>query len=195
MQLDPIYRQHHQQSLTFRLLYAFQENFILPLSHDEVVHGKASLIGKMPGTETEKFNNLRALFGYMYAHRARNCCSWATNLARWDEWYHDASLNWHLAEYPLHYGLMNWVEQLNRVYRSESALHWFDNDPKGFESVDCNDAPMSVVSLLRKGEPGRPVVIRIASDPHPCPTGIPGGRASGRSRRTSQQRRRRIWRR
>jgi 1,4-alpha-glucan branching enzyme len=149
---DPIHRKYHHNKLTFRMLYSFHENFVLPLSHDEVVHGKGSLINKMPGDDWQKFANLRLLFAYMFAQPGKKLLFMGCEFGQYREWSHDRSLDWNLLERPLHRGLMNWVEQLNRVYRSESPLHRFDNDPKGFEWVDCNDAPASVVSLLRKGE-------------------------------------------
>jgi 1,4-alpha-glucan branching enzyme len=148
---DPIYRQYHHNSLTFRMLYSFHENFVLPLSHDEVVHGKGSLINKMPGDDWQKFANLRLLFSYMFAQPGKKLVFMGAEFGQYREWSHDRSLDWNLLEGPLHRGLQAWMEQLNRVYRSEEALHWFDNDPAGFEWVDCNDAPASVISLLRKG--------------------------------------------
>jgi 1,4-alpha-glucan branching enzyme len=149
---DPIHRKYHHNKLTFRMLYSFHENFVLPLSHDEVVHGKGSLINKMPGDDWQKFANLRLLFAYMFAQPGKKLLFMGCEFGQYREWSHDRSLDCNLLERPLHRGLMNWVEQLNRVYRSESPLHRFDNDPKGFEWVDCNDAPASVVSLLRKGQ-------------------------------------------
>jgi 1,4-alpha-glucan branching enzyme len=157
---DPIHRQYHHNKLTFRMLYSFHENFVLPLSHDEVVHGKGSLIGKMPGDEWQKFANLRLLFAYMFAQPGKKLLFMGCEFGQVSEWSHDRSLDWDVLQYPVHRGLMNWVEQLNRVYRSESPLYWFDNDPKGFEWVDCNDAPTSVISLLRKGkERENPILI------------------------------------
>jgi 1,4-alpha-glucan branching enzyme len=149
---DPIHRQYHHNALTFRMLYAFHENFVLPLSHDEVVHGKGSLMDKMPGDEWQKFANLRLLYAYMFAQPGKKLLFMGSELAQYREWSHDRSLDWNLLEYPLHRGMATWLEQLNRVYREEPALHWFDNDPQGFEWVDCNDAPASIVSLLRKGK-------------------------------------------
>ena len=151
-QNDPIHRQYHHNKLTFRMLYSFHENFVLPLSHDEVVHGKGSLIGKMPGDEWQKFANLRLLFAYMFAQPGKKLLFMGCEFGQVSEWSHDRSLDWNVLEYPLHRGLQAYVEQLNRVYRGEGALHWFDNDPRGFEWVDCNDAPASVISLLRKGQ-------------------------------------------
>jgi 1,4-alpha-glucan branching enzyme len=176
---DPIHRQYHHNKLTFRMLYSFHENFVLPLSHDEVVHGKGSLIGKMPGDEWQKFANMRLLFAYMFAQPGKKLLFMGTEFGQVSEWGHDRSLDWNVLEYPVHRGLMNWVEQLNRVYRSEPALHWFDNDPKGFEWVDCNDAPLSVISLLRKGkEDENPVLIACNFTPIPrlgYMVGVPSG--------------------
>jgi 1,4-alpha-glucan branching enzyme len=149
---DPIHRQYHHNLLTFRMLYSFHENFVLPLSHDEVVHGKGSLIRKMPGDEWQKFANLRLLYAYMFAQPGKKMLFMGDEFGQVREWSHDLSLEWHVLQYPLHAGIQKWMEQLNHLYRSEAALHWFDNDPAGFEWVDCNDAPMSVVSLLRKGK-------------------------------------------
>jgi 1,4-alpha-glucan branching enzyme len=160
---DPIYRQYHHNLLTFRMLYYSQENFVLPLSHDEVVHGKGSLINKMPGDDWQKFANLRLLFGYMFAQPGKKLLFMGGEFGQYREWSHDRSLDWHLLEGPLHRGLSYWMKQLNRVYRSEPALHWFDNDPQGFEWVDCNDAPASVVSLLRKGTNGRDSVLVVCN--------------------------------
>jgi 1,4-alpha-glucan branching enzyme len=178
-QNDPIHRKYHQNALTFRLLYAFQENFVLPLSHDEVVHGKGSLINKMPGDDWQKFANLRLLYAYMFAQPGKKLLFMGCEFGQYQEWSHDRSLDWNLVEGPMHHGLMNFVEQLNRVYRSESPLHWFDNDPKGFEWVDCNDAPASVISLLRKGKDGEnPVLVVCNFTPVPrvgYKVGVPAG--------------------
>ncbi|MGA2355474.1 MAG: 1,4-alpha-glucan branching protein GlgB [Terriglobales bacterium] len=176
---DPIHRQYHHNKLTFRMLYSFQENFVLPLSHDEVVHGKGSLIGKMPGDEWQKFANLRLLFAYMFAQPGKKLLFMGNEFGQVSEWGHDRSLDWDVLQYPVHRGLMSWVEQLNRLYRSEPALHWFDNDPNGFEWVDCNDAPLSVVSLLRKGKPDEDPIL-IACNFTPVPrvgymVGVPSG--------------------
>jgi 1,4-alpha-glucan branching enzyme len=176
---DPIHRQYHHNKLTFRMLYSFHENFVLPLSHDEVVHGKGSLIGKMPGDEWQRFANLRLLFAYMFAQPGKKLLFMGCEFGQVSEWSHDSSLDWSVLQYPVHYGLMNWVEQLNRLYRSEPALHWFDNDPGGFEWVDCNDAPMSVISLLRKGQDNdSPILIACNFTPVPrlgYMVGVPSG--------------------
>jgi 1,4-alpha-glucan branching enzyme len=176
---DPIHRQYHHNKLTFRMLYSFHENFVLPLSHDEVVHGKGSLIGKMPGDEWQKFANLRLLYAYMFAQPGKKLLFMGDEFGQVSEWGHDRSLDWDVLQYPVHRGLMNWAEQLNRLYRNEPALHWFDNDPNGFEWVDCNDAPLSVVSLLRKGKPDEDPIL-IACNFTPVPrlkymVGVPSG--------------------
>ena len=158
---DPIHRKFHHNLLTFRMIYSFHENFVLPLSHDEVVHGKGSLIGKMPGDEWQKFANLRILFGYMFAQPGKKLIFMGDEFGQVREWSHDMSLEWHVLQYPVHRGAQAWVEQVNRLYRAEPALHWFDNDPRGFEWVDCNDAPASVISLLRKGPSPDDVILGV----------------------------------
>ena len=167
-QNDPIHRQYHHNQLTFRMLYSFHENFVLPISHDEVVHGKGSLIDKMPGDDWQKFANLRLLLAYMYAQPGKKLLFMGCEFGQYREWSHDRSLDWHLLEGPRHRGLQAWMEQLNRTYRGEGALHWFDNDPKGFEWVDCNDAPASVISLLRKGKSAEDAML-IACNFTPVP--------------------------
>ena len=147
---DPIYRKYHHDKLTFRMIYAFHENFVLPLSHDEVVYGKGSLLGKMPGDDWQSFANLRALFGYMYAQPGKKLLFMGGEIGQWREWQHDQSLDWHLLEKPEHAGIQKWIGDLNRSYRSEPSLHELDCDPAGFEWIDCRDAESSVVSLLRK---------------------------------------------
>jgi 1,4-alpha-glucan branching enzyme len=149
---DPIHRQFHHNLLTFRMLYGFTENFVLPLSHDEVVHGKGSIVGKMPGDEWQRFANLRLLYGYMFAQPGKKLLFMGDEFGQVREWGHDMSLEWHVLQYPVHAGVQKWVEQLNRVYREEPALHEIETDPAGFEWVDCNDTAASVVSLLRKGK-------------------------------------------
>src|SRR5689334_14356520 len=150
MSKDPIYRRYEHNKLTFRMIYAFHENFVLPLSHDEVVYGKGSLIGKMPGDDWQKFANLRLLFGYMIAQPAKKLLFMGGEFGQWHEWAHDAELQWDLLQYPMHAGLQHCVRDLNRLYRSEPALHEMDCDPAGFEWIDCGDADSSIVSLLRK---------------------------------------------
>ncbi len=152
MALDPIYRKYHHNNLTFRMLYAFHENFVLPLSHDEVVHGKGSLLGKMSGDDWQKFANLRLLYGYMYAQAAKKLLFMGGEFGQWGEWSHDGSLEWLLTQYPPHQGMQRWIADLNGLYRNEPALHQRDLEPAGFEWIDCNDAESGVISLLRKGK-------------------------------------------
>ena len=148
---DPIYRKYHHNDLTFRLVYAFFENFVLPLSHDEVVHGKGSLLGKMPGDDWQRFANLRLLLGYMYAQPGKKLLFMGGEFGQRREWAHDESLEWHLLDYSPHSGLKRWVEDLNRFYRGQPALYELDFEQAGFEWIDCNDVGHSVVSLVRKG--------------------------------------------
>jgi 1,4-alpha-glucan branching enzyme len=148
---DSIHRKYHQNDLTFRMMYAFSENFVLPLSHDEVVHGKGSLLRKMPGDDWQKFANLRLLFGYMYGQPGKKLLFMGGEFGQWNEWNHDESLDWHLLQYNTHAGLQRWVTDLNRLYRDEPALYEGDCDGAGFTWVDCNDADHSVVSFLRRG--------------------------------------------
>jgi 1,4-alpha-glucan branching enzyme len=149
---DPIYRQYHHNELTFRSLYAFTENYVLPLSHDEVVHGKGSLLSKMPGDDWQKFANLRLLFGYQWGLPGKKLLFMGGEFGQWSEWRHDVSLDWHLTRYEWHAGLQQWVSDLNGLYREAAALHEFDCKPAGFEWADCHDAGASVVSFLRRGQ-------------------------------------------
>jgi 1,4-alpha-glucan branching enzyme len=159
MSREPIFRRFHHNLLTFRLLYAWTENFVLPLSHDEVVHGKGSLMHQMPGDDAGKLANLRAMFGYMWAQAGKKLLFMGGELAQWNEWYHETSLDWHLLQYLPHGGVQRWVQDLNRTYRSEPALHQLDCDPAGFEWVDANDSESSVISLLRRGKSGETVLV------------------------------------
>lgn len=149
---DPLYRQHHQDELTFRMLYAFTENFILPLSHDEVVHGKGSLLGRMPGDDWQKFANLRLLYGYMFAQPGKKLLFMGGEFGQWNEWYHETSLDWHLLQYPPHQGIQKIVSDLNRLYRTEPALHEQDSDPTGFEWIGCDDKASSVLVFIRRSK-------------------------------------------
>jgi len=160
---DPIYRKYHHHRLTFRMIYAFQENFVLPLSHDEVVYGKRSLLGRMPGDEWQKFANLRLLLGYMYAQPGKKLLFMGGEFGQQREWQHDQGLEWGLLERPLHANLQRWVAELNRFYRDSPALHEVDFDPAGFEWIDCNDADSSVVSLLRKGRREESTVLAVCN--------------------------------
>jgi 1,4-alpha-glucan branching enzyme len=161
MSKDSIFRKYHHNQLTFRVLYAFSENFVLPLSHDEVVHGKGSLIGKMPGDLWQKFANLRLLFGYMYAQPAKKLLFMGGEFGQWREWYHEEGLDWRLLEFPSHAGLQRWVQNLNQTYRSEKALHELDFEPQGFEWIDCNDTEQSTLSLIRKARSTREMVLVV----------------------------------
>ena len=151
MSLDPIHRKFHHSALTFRAMYAFSENFVLPLSHDEVVHGKSSLLGKMPGDEWRKFANLRLLYAWMYAQPGKKLLFMGAEIAQGREWNHDQSLEWHLLDFAPHQGVRKWLDDLNRTLRSEPALHELDCDPAGFEWIDCNNTEESTVAILRKG--------------------------------------------
>ena len=176
---EPIHRQYHHNMLTFRMLYGFTENFVLPLSHDEVVHGKGSLLNKMPGDEWQKFANLRLLFGYMYAQPGKKLLFMGGEFGQSHEWSHDRALDWWLLQYPVHSGLQSWVRDLNQLLRNEPALHDLDSDAAGFEWVDCNDTPMSVISLLRKGKSPKDIML-VACNFTPVPrmkyrVGVPCG--------------------
>jgi 1,4-alpha-glucan branching enzyme len=160
---DPIHRKYHHNKLTFRMLYSFHENFVLPLSHDEVVHGKGSLIGKMPGDEWQRFANLRLLFAYMYAQPGKKLLFMGCEFGQVREWAHDSSLEWNVLQYPVHRGVQDWMAQLNRFYRDQPAMHVFDNDPEGFEWVDCNDNGASTISLLRKSETPQDSVLVVCN--------------------------------
>jgi 1,4-alpha-glucan branching enzyme len=150
MSKDPIYRRYYQNKITFSLVYAFSENFVLPLSHDEVVYGKGSMVRKMPGDDWQKFANLRLLYGYMWGHPGKKLLFMGDDFGQWDEWNHDRSLDWHLLERPLHSGLRRWVRDLNTFYRGQPSLYEVDFEPSGFEWVDCGDFEGSVISFLRR---------------------------------------------
>jgi 1,4-alpha-glucan branching enzyme len=178
---DPVHRKYHHNRLTFRGLYAFTENYVLPLSHDEVVHGKGSLIAKMPGDEWQKFANLRLLFGYQWTQPGKKLLFMGGEFGQWQEWNHDTSLDWHLVESPLHRGLQRWVRDLNTAYRGEPALHELDCEPAGFEWVDCCDSEQSVLSFLRKGRaPGEELLVLCNFTPVPRYNYRVGVRQGGR---------------
>jgi 1,4-alpha-glucan branching enzyme len=163
MSRNPVYRKYHHNDLTFRMLYAFNENFILPLSHDEVVYGKGSLLGKMPGDDWQKFANLRLLLGYMYSQPGKKLLFMGAELGLWREWDHDGSLDWHFLEYQRHAEVQKWVKALNQLYRSEPALYEMDCEPGGFEWVDANDALQSVISFIRKGRSTDDILLIIGN--------------------------------
>jgi 1,4-alpha-glucan branching enzyme len=179
MQKDPIHRRHHHDQLTFGLLYAFSENFVLPLSHDEVVHGKGSLIGKMPGDRWQKFANLRAYFGFMWGHPGKKLLFMGGEFAQDSEWSHERSLDWHLLDDHMHRGVQSLVRDLNRLYRATPALHVYDAEGRGFEWVDASDNEASVLSFLRWGHEGdAPVLVVCNFTPVPRENyriGVPRG--------------------
>jgi 1,4-alpha-glucan branching enzyme len=161
MQKDPFFRQYHHNDLTFRGLYAFTESYTLPLSHDEVVHGKGSLAAKMPGDDWQKFANLRLLYANLFAQPGKKLLFMGGELAQWSEWNHDGSLSWDLLEWEPHRGILKLVGDLGRVYREEPALHERDTDERGFEWVEANDWQSSTLSWLRTGESTDDVVLAI----------------------------------
>jgi 1,4-alpha-glucan branching enzyme len=167
-QKDPVYRRFHHHTLTFSLMYAFSENFILPLSHDEVVHGKRSLLAKMPGDRWQKFANLRALYAYMWAHPGKKLLFMGGELGEWNEWNYDGSLHWNLLEYAEHQGLQSLVRDLNRIYRAQPALYEVDFEPNGFRWLEPNDASNNVLAFARVDARGeRPVVCVLNLSPVP----------------------------
>jgi 1,4-alpha-glucan branching enzyme len=167
-QKDPVYRSFHHHTLTFSLMYAFSENFILPLSHDEVVHGKRSLLDKMPGDRWQKFANLRSLYAYMWAHPGKKLLFMGGELAEWEEWNYDGSLHWNLLEYPEHQGVQSLVRDLNHAYRANPALYEVDFDASGFRWLEANDAANNVVAFARLDANGeRPVVCVMNLAPVP----------------------------
>ncbi len=149
---DPIYRKYHQDQLSFSLIYAFSEQFILPLSHDEVVHMKQSLLSKMPGDDWQKFANLRLLYTYMFGHPGKKLLFMGSEFAQWDEWTEAKSLDWHLLQWEPHKGVQNLVKDLNKLYRNEPALYEVDSKWEGFEWIDLSDADNSLLSFIRKGK-------------------------------------------
>jgi len=164
MSVDPVYRKYHHNELTFSIYYAFSENFLLPLSHDEVVYGKGSLLRKMPGDDWQRFANLRALYGYMFAHPGKKLLFMGGEFGQWNEWHHDTGLDWSLIEDGnRHGGLKRWLRDLNTFYRGEPALWEHDFEPLGFEWVDCHDGERSVISFLRKSSNERDQVLAICN--------------------------------
>jgi 1,4-alpha-glucan branching enzyme len=156
---EPVYRRFHQDLLTFSMLYAFTENFLLPFSHDEVVHGKQSMLYKMPGDEWQRFANLRVLYTYMFCHPGKKLLFMGTEFGQGQEWNSAQVMDWYVLEYPLHQGVKLLVKDLNRLYRETSALHYYEFDWRGFEWIDCHDSENSVLSFLRRSDNGFVVVI------------------------------------
>ncbi len=161
--IDPVFRKYHHDELTFSMWYAFTENFVLSLSHDEVVHGKGSLLRRMPGDDWQKFANLRLLLGYAYGHPGKKLLFMGGEFAQWDEWDHDKSLDWHLLAYEPHEGIQRLVRDLNHLNKSEPALHELDFDPAGFEWVDFKDWQQSIISFLRKGKSSDEAVLVVCN--------------------------------
>jgi 1,4-alpha-glucan branching enzyme len=175
---DAIYRKHHHDSLSFSLWYAFHENFVLPLSHDEVVHGKGSLIGRMPGDDWQQFANLRALFGFMWAHPGKKLLFMGGEIGQRREWTHEDSLEWHVLRYPLHEGVQRWIADLNRTYKENPALHVRDFAHDGFRWVSRTDWEASVVAFLRQAPGAAPVLAVFNLTPVPRENyrvGVPHG--------------------
>jgi 1,4-alpha-glucan branching enzyme len=176
MSLDPIFRRFHHGNITFSLLYAFQEHFILVLSHDEVVHGKRSLLSKMPGDEWQKFANLRMFYAWMYGQPGKKLLFMGAEFGQWHEWNHDQGLDWHLTELPRHDGLQRLVQHLNYIYKREPALWEQDDSQDGFEWIDFHDADNSVVSFIRKSRAGEMIVFVVNATPmvrHDYRLGVP----------------------
>ena len=173
---DPINRRYHHNKLTFRAIYGFSENFVLPLSHDEVVHGKGSLLNKMPGDDWQKFANLRMLFGWQYATPGKKLLFMGSEMAPWTEWNHDDSIPWHLTANESHEGVLQWVASLNHAYSTVPALHTLDTDAAGFRWIDANDDQRSIITFLREDGAGDMVVVAMNATPVPrekVMTGVP----------------------
>jgi len=168
MQKDPIHRRYHHNKLTFRGLYAFTENFVLPLSHDEVVYGKGSLFGKMAGDDWQKYANLRLLFGYMFTQPGKKLLFMGNEIAQWSEWNHDGSVDWHALGWPQHRGVQRWVRDLNTFYRAQPALYETDFSPEGWRWIDADDSDDSVLTYMRlRQDASNPLVIACNFTPIP----------------------------
>ncbi len=177
---SPIHRQYHHDMLTFSQLYAYTENFILPFSHDEVVHGKSSLLNKMPGDEWQRFANLRLVLTYMFTHPGKKLLFMGCEFGQGQEWNHATALDWWVLQYPFHQGVKQLVGDLNRVYREEPSLHRFDFEQRGFHWIDCHDAPQSILSYFRTDEVGEPIIVVLNFTPVPRTNyrvGVPRGGA------------------
>ena len=179
MKRDPVHRRHHHGELTFGPVYAFSENFVLPLSHDEVVHGKGSLLGKMPGDDWQRFANLRLLYGYMWAYPGKKLLFMGSEFGQRSEWDHDAQLDWAALANPAHAGMQRLVGDLNRVYRSVPALHECDCEPRGFEWIDFHDSDQSVIAFVRRGKSDDSIVVAACNftpmPRHDYRLGVPEG--------------------
>jgi 1,4-alpha-glucan branching enzyme len=178
LEREPIHRRHHHSQLTFRGVYAFSENYVLPLSHDEVTHGKGSLLAKMPGDEWQKLANLRLLFGYQFTQPGKKLLFMGGEFGQRTEWSHESSLDWSLLDSDAHRGLLRWVGDLNATYRNEPAMHELDTDPAGFRWVQIDDAAHSTLSYLRLSTTGESVLVAINLTPvprHDHVLGVPTG--------------------
>ena len=160
---EPIYRKHHQNDITFSMTYAFSENFMLPLSHDEVVYGKKSILGRMPGDEWQRFANLRLLYSYMFAHPGANLIFQGGEIGQYEEWNFQESLDWHLLEFDLHNGIKKTVTDLNKLYRSQPALYEKQFSGDGFEWIEWNDSENSVLSFMRKGNKEKDTLVIVVN--------------------------------
>jgi 1,4-alpha-glucan branching enzyme len=177
MAREPVHRQHHHGEATFSMIYAYHENFFLVLSHDEVVHGKKSLLGKMPGDRWQQLANLRLFYAWMFAHPGKKLLFQGAEIAAPDEWNHDASLPWHLLDYPEHSGIQRLVGDLNKIYREDAALHELDHEPGGFEWIEHSDAANSVFTFVRRSRDGRETLVLVNATPVPRDAhrvGVPG---------------------
>ena len=176
---DPVHRRWHHGEVTFSMLYAFTENFVLPFSHDEVVHGKRAMLDKMPGDLWQKHATLRALYGYMFGHPGKKLQFMGGEFGQWSEWNVESSLDWHLLDHPLHQGLRRWVQDLNHTYQREASLHQVDFEPAGFSWIDCNDNENSVVSMIRRARNPHDFTVMLTNfTPVPRPgyrIGVPEG--------------------
>jgi 1,4-alpha-glucan branching enzyme len=163
MQKEPVHRKYHHHHLTFSLLYAFTENFTLPFSHDEVVHGKGSMLSKMPGDYWQKFANLRLLYAYMYGHPGKKLLFMGSEFGQWNEWNHDRELDWMLLDFEFHRNLQHYVKDLNRLYVSEPALHEMDFSWEGFQWIDFHDIDQNIVSFIRRARDPNDFVIVVSN--------------------------------
>jgi 1,4-alpha-glucan branching enzyme len=169
MQEDPVNRRWHHDKMSFGLVYAFSENFVLPLSHDEVVHGKGSLLGRMPGDDWQRHANLRAYYGFMWGHPGKKLLFMGQEWGQPQEWNHDIELPWGQLQDERHAGVQRWVRDLNRLYREEPALHRLDTDPAGFQWIDAQDRDQSVFSWVRRDGAGRSIIVVLNFTPVPRP--------------------------
>ena len=160
---DPIHRKFHQNDITFSLIYAFTENFVLPFSHDEVVHGKGAMLAQMPGDPWQKFANLRLLYAYQWSHPGKKLMFMGGEFGQWNEWNYDAELQWDLLNWNTHRGLQNLVADLNSLYKREAALYHHDFEGHGFEWIDCQSGGDSMLAYLRKSKDGKENILVVAN--------------------------------